>query len=219
MKNDEFYVLLGDVISSKKIKNREEFQKELINTCFELNELYKEDMYAKFEIIKGLDEIGCLLEKINNLYKIISLILNRLYPYSMRFVLVKGHVDTGLSTKKVSQMDGPAFHRASDLMHLLKGETLIFKMDRGSIVIDKLITNNINLIYLLKKNWSLKKTRIIKEYEKKEDQKAVAKKLGLTQQAVSYHIKSSNWKELRKIENDLDEILKIISEDIDGRHY
>lgn len=209
MKNDEFYVLLGDVISSKKIKNREEFQKELINTCFELNELYKEDMYAKFEIIKGLDEIGCLLEKINNLYEIISLILNRLYPYSMRFVLVKGHVDTGLSTKKVSQMDGPAFHKASNLMQLLKGENLIFKMDSGSIVIDKLITNNINLIYLLKRNWSLKKTMIIKEYEKKGDQKAVAKKLGLTQQTVSYHIKSSSWKELRKIENDLKESLKI----------
>ncbi|MDZ4170943.1 MAG: SatD family protein, partial [Methanobacteriaceae archaeon] len=57
----KMYVLLGDVISSRKIKNRTSFQKNLENTYNKLNKKYEKDLFAEFKILKGLDEIGCVL--------------------------------------------------------------------------------------------------------------------------------------------------------------
>lgn len=210
-RNKEFYVLLGDVVSSRKIKNREKFQNHLINTYSELNQLYEADLYAKLDIIKGSDEIGCVLHRIDHLYEIISSILNKLNPHYMRFVCVKGIVDAGISTKKISQMDGPVFHKASDLMDSLKKEELIFRMNTENRVIDSLVTNNINLVYLIKSKWSLKKFKIINEYERSKDQVSTAEKLNLTPQVISYNLKSANWNEVHRIETDLKESLKLIA--------
>ncbi|UTB32515.1 MAG: SatD family protein [Methanobacterium sp. ERen5] len=210
-RNNEFYVLLGDVVSSRKIKNRDKFQNHLITTYSELNQIYDADLYAKLDIIKGSDEIGCVLYRIDHLYEIISSILNNINPHYMRFVCVKGIIDTGISTKKISQMDGPVFHKASDLMDSLKKEELLFRMNTENKVIDSLITNNINLIYLMKSKWSLKKFRIINEYERSKDQVSTAKKLNLTPQVISYNLKSANWNEVHRIETDLKETLKLIA--------
>ncbi|MBM4241878.1 MAG: hypothetical protein FJ150_09510 [Euryarchaeota archaeon] len=202
-----FYVLLGDVISSRKIKNRDKFQKKLINTCDEINNAHKNDIYAKMKIIKGTDEIGCLLTDISSLYEIIEHTSKRLDPNILRFVLIKDEIDTGLDSKDISKMDGPAFHKASRIMFSLKKEKLIFHMETGNYIIDSLITNNINLIYLIKNRWSSKKIQIINEYETIKDQRKTAERLGIAQQIVSYHLKSSNWKEIKEIEKNLKEII------------
>ena len=100
-------------------------------------------------------------------------------------------------------MDGPAFHQASKLMVDLKKEKLIFNMYTSNKVMDILISNNINLIYLVKSRWSPTKLGIIQAYERWGDQKKVAYQLGISQQTVSYHLKSSNWKEIKKMEREL----------------
>jgi hypothetical protein len=65
------------------------------------------------KIIKGSDEIGCLLKNLNPLYEIIEIIRRKLYPTKVRFVLVKDSIDVGFNNKDISQMDGPVFHVAS----------------------------------------------------------------------------------------------------------
>jgi len=81
----------------------------------------------------------------------------------MRFVLVLDHIDIGAESREVSIMDGPAFHRASDLIKDLKGSRLIFKMSTGDEILDKTAAGEINLIFLLKNDWSLRQRRIIQE--------------------------------------------------------
>lgn len=201
--NMEAYVLLGDIISSKKIKDRVSFQEKLINTCNLINLAHKNEIIAKMKIIKGSDEIGCLLRNLAPLYHIIDKISRDLYPIKIRFVLVYGKIDVGFETSDISQMDGPAFHQASQQMDDLKKEKLIFTMSTSNKVLDALISNNINLIYLVKKRWSPAKMEIIQSYEIWGDQRKVASKLGISQQTVSYHFKSSNWKEIKKMEAEL----------------
>lgn len=204
----EGYVMLGDVISSKKIKNRVEFQKKLIIACNAINKAYKDDIIANMKIIKGSDEIGCLLGSFAPLYDIINGLSDDLYPVKIRFVIVSGKIDTGFETEDISLMDGPAFHQASKLIMDLKKEKLIFNMLSSNKILDTLLTNNINLIYLLKKRWSHEKLEIINAYERWGDQRKVASKLGISQQTVSYHLTSSNWKEIKKMEAELNQSLK-----------
>ena len=114
-----------------------------------------------------------------------------------------------LNQREISRMDGPAFHEASNLMIQLKAEKLIFNMDTGDLIFDKLVTNNINLIYLIEKKWSSKKFNIIKEYEKTKDQKKVAEKFHVKQQDVSYHLNSTNWPEIKNIEKNLKFVIQL----------
>ncbi|MEW6011621.1 MAG: SatD family protein [Euryarchaeota archaeon] len=208
--SNEFYLLLGDVLSSRKIKNREKFQSKIIESSSKLNNIYEKDFYAKLSIIKGSDEIGAVLVNLRPVYPIINFLSQYLYPNYLRFVVVKGAIDTSVSTKDVSKMDGPVFHQAADYMLSLKQEKLIFKMDTQNFITDTLISNNINLLYLLKKKWSPSKNRIIAQYKKTRKQKLTAEKLGLKQQTVSYHLQSAQYKEIEKIEQNLMEVFNRI---------
>lgn len=201
------YVLLGDVISSSRISDRDAFQKKLGEACKDVNASYVGDIYADFKILKGLDEIGGVLSTISNSYGIITTILERLHPDLMRFVLVFDYIDTALNTRDVARMDGPAFHKASDILHTLKKSKFIFDMSVDDKIIDTSITGLINLTLLVKKNWTPRQYKIVKEYKKNKYQYEIAKNLGITQQAVSKTLNSSMWKEIKSIEDKLNYIL------------
>jgi hypothetical protein len=202
------YVMLGDVIASRKIEDKEASQRKLEKACLEVNRNFAEDIYADFKILKGIDEIEGVLLNIASVYKIMDTMLEQFYPHSMRFVLVLDYIDTAVESREVSRMDGPAFHRASDLMKDMKGSRLMFRMSIGDDIMDKTVAGEINLIFLLKKGWSPGQYRILREYRKTGTQNMVAKALGITQQAVSKALNRSMWKEISSIEDDLNYVLR-----------
>ena len=203
----KLFVVLGDVKSSREIKNRELFQEKLIKVCNELNQEYKNDLYADFKILKGLDEIGGVLNEISNIYKIINKITNQIYPNTMRFILIRDYIDTALNSKDITKMDGPAFHKASERMKLLKKSKTLFDMVTYNETIDGSLIIMINLMLLYKERWTKKQRQIIEEYEKTLNQKKVALKYNITQQAVSKVINNTKWKYIKDLENKLNQII------------
>jgi len=204
----KLYVLLGDMISSRRITHRDAFLNKLEETYSTINSTYAPDIYADFKILKGIDEIGAVLTNKSNIFVIITTILEQIHPCTMRFVLVRDYIDTALITRDVAKMDGPAFHKASRIMSRLKQSKLMFDMLTGDEKMDAAIIGQINLILLLKKNWSVRQYQIVKEYEKKLNQSETAAKLGITQQAVSKTLNRLNWKEIKSIENKLQSLLE-----------
>ena len=212
----KLYVMIGDVIASRGIKDREEFRKKLEKACLDINRTFARDIYADFKILKGIDEIEGVLMNIANVYKIMDTMLDELYPQSMRFVIVFDQIDTALKSREVSRMDGPAFHKASDTIKDLKGSRLMFRLSTGDEILDKAIAGEINLIFILKKGWSSRQRRILREYMKTGTQEVVAKALDITQQAVSKAMKRSMWKEISVIEDDLNHVLQNSSKELIG---
>jgi hypothetical protein len=202
------YVVLGDVVASRKIEDKEASQRKLEKACLEVNRNFAEDIYADFKILKGIDEIEGVLLNIASVYKIMDTMLEQFYPHSMRFVLVLDYIDTAVESREVSRMDGPAFHRASDLMKDMKGSRLMFRMSIGDEIMDKTVAGEVNLIFLLKKGWSPGQCRILREYGKMGTQNMAAKALDITQQAVSKALNRSMWKEISSIEDDLNYVLR-----------
>lgn len=203
----KLYVLLGDVMSSRRISNREGFRKKIEEILEKTNDIYNKDIFTGFKILKGIDEIGGVLSNISNSYNMINAISEQLYPDRIRFVLVCDYIDTGLETMDVSKMDGPAFHRASDIMNSLKKSKLMFEMSVSDKMKDTAIAGQINLILLIKKNWSMKQHQIVKEYKNTNNQDDVAKNLGISQQAVSKTLSRIMWKEIIGIEEKLNYII------------
>ena len=204
-------VVLGDVLSSRRIEDKEAFQSKLEKTCNRINKTYADEIYAGFKILKGIDEIEGVLQDISNIYEIITSISEQLYPHSMRFAVAVDHIDTAVESRDTAKMDGPAFHKASDIMGGLKKSKLLFDMSTDNEMTDALITGEINLILLLKKNWSAKQHIVVREYKKTRNQYETAKNLGITQQAVSKALARSMWNEIRPIEEKLNHVLRNLS--------
>lgn len=204
----KLYVLLGDVVQSRRISDRENFQDRVEETCKKINAMYVKDLYADFKILKGIDEIGGVLSDMSSAYGIIATISEELHPNSMRFALVFDYIDTALKTRNVTKMDGSAFHKASDMLHRLKSSKLIFDMSVGDTAIDTAIAGQVNLILLLKRNWSARQHQVVREYELTKNQSVVAENLGITQQAVSKILNRSMWKEIKTIEENLSLVLR-----------
>ena len=204
-------VLLGDVLSSRRIEDKEAFQEKLEKTCSRINTVYADEIYAGFKILKGIDEIEGVLPDISNIYEIITSISEQLYPNSMRFAFVMDYIDTAVKSRDTAKMDGPAFHKASDMMKGLKKSKSLFDMSTDNEITDALITGEINLILLIKKNWSAKQHLVVREYKRTRNQYETAKTLGITQQAVSKALARSMWNEIRPIEEKLDHVVRSLS--------
>ncbi|MFO7966277.1 MAG: SatD family protein [Archaeoglobaceae archaeon] len=204
---DKLFVLLGDVVASRKIREKENFQKKLISACEKVNSDYLEDLYAELKILKGKDEIGGVLLYMSNIFHIISTIQSEIHPQLMRFVLVFDHLDTALNTRDTAKMDGPAFYKASEIMGDLKKSNLMFDMMVGDTVIDTAISNQINLILLLKKDWTQRQHQIVQDYEKTGNQYETAKNLNITQQSISKTLSRLMWSEIKIIEEKLNYII------------
>lgn len=206
---EKLYVLLGDVVSSTRIVDRDIFQKRITDACMHINKIYADDIFAYLKILKGLDEIGGVFFSSSSVYDVITILLDRLYPNSMRFALAFDYIDTAVESKDVAKMDGPAFHKASDIIIELKQTKKYFAMFLGYGNLDKVIGGAINLILTIKKDWSQKEHQIVNETKKGKTQVEIAKELGITQQAVSKTLKRLMWKELEGLEKDLKSVMKI----------
>ena len=202
--------MLGDLFSSRQIKNSEELQKKLENSFKKINNIYAKDIYAEFKVLKGVDEIGGVLLNIQHVYDIIDIISDEICPNLMRFVLVLDNIDDSLETKNITKMSGVAFHKASDMMNKLKKSNLTVDIALYNKSLDKILTDVINLIRSVKKDWSETKRQIFKEYKETGNQYKVAEKVGITQQAVSKNLDHMNWREMNEIEASLNDLLKII---------
>jgi len=136
---EETVCCTSDIIDSQKIKDRDEFQYKLDSACKRINTNFEEDIYGNLKIIKGIDEIEGVLEKISSIYKIITIIQKSIYPHKIRFTAVYGYIDTAMDSKNIEKMDGSAMHKAADRIMKLKKSSFLFGIDTGNAIIDPLL--------------------------------------------------------------------------------
>ena len=199
----DYYLLIGDVVDSRNIRNREEFQERLRELLEDINQKFEDEIYAQFKILKGVDEFGGVLKEPSNIYEIIKKIHENILPKKVRSVLAKGGIDVSLEKKDVEYMDGPVFHRANELMEDLKKSKFYFQLEVSDELIDSAIFGQINALMLLKNEWTEKQLSVIKKYQKLGTQNKVANEMGITPQAISKSLDRSNYKRIKQIERKL----------------
>lgn len=110
MTNKTLYaVIIGDIINSKKIPNRQEAQKELQSVLNEINSKYNEAISSKFTITRG-DEFQCLIKE--DSIHLIPEIIDRIsfqFTYPVRFGIALGTIESEINPKQCIGMFGQAF--------------------------------------------------------------------------------------------------------------
>lgn len=200
IKTNQSFVLLADVVNSRRIADRAAFDKKLQTVINAIGKTYESAFVLPLQVWKGLDELAAVLQSPDELYAVISVIQAAVAPEKFRFVLVKGAIDVVPQNKDVRGADGAAFHQAAEAMQGLKKEGLPFSCNTGNALWDKAYSTQLNLLLLLKGEWTERQYSIYEAYKKSGRQEEVAAALQVTQQTVSKTLQSIKAAQVQKLE-------------------
>jgi hypothetical protein len=207
---DERYVLLGDVVNSRAIEDREAFQGRLREACAAVSEAYAVDVDAGLDVLKGVDEVGAVLDRVRHLYDVVDEFAERLRPQRVRLAVARGAIDVGGET--VAEMDGPAFQRADRVLARIEDEDALFGFEADDDVVDPLIEGQVELLLVLKGRRSEREREVVRRYDELGTQAAVAEALGVSQPAVSKTLDRALYAEVRTLEGRLRRALEAYDE-------
>ena len=208
------YVVLGDMENSRKSNDKGGLRLKVISSLKYINSKFKQDIYIPFEIYKGIDEIGGVVNSPQNLYNIFEYLNNEIYPARVRIVAINALFDLYDKSNKTSHLDGVAFHLAAAAMAGLKKRKKYFEIDSGDYnrkYSDDLAINQIiDLIQVIKNRMTRRQWEIgllIRKNINTINQVSIAKKLNISQQAVSDALNSSNYYEVLNAEISVNTLL------------
>ncbi|AGB16427.1 hypothetical protein Halru_1828 [Halovivax ruber XH-70] len=200
------YVVLGDVVDSREIADRDGFRETFTEARETVAARYESSFVAGPSVLKGIDELGAVLSSLDSLYDVAITLQNVLYPHAIRLAVASGEISVG-ETDAVAHMDGEAFHRATELLEAVERDGLRFGLDTDTHPLDTAVADEVNLLLSLRESWTDRQREVVTRYERAPTQRAVADELGISQQAVSNTLQSASWPLIETIEGRLRETL------------
>ena len=196
-------LLLGDVINSRAIKNRKQFEKKFQSALEFVTNAHADLFTMPVKQWKGIDEIAAIVKKPASIYKVIAVINEKLDPEMMRFVMAIGEADILTKGKDISGLDGPVFHEAANHMLRIKKEKWLFGIAGDQSQEAKALHTQVNSLMLIKANWTETQRKIFYAYAETGNQEKTAKKLRITQQSVSKTLRLISAAQVLELEQQL----------------
>lgn len=196
-----YYAIIGDMVHSKKIGDRNKTQNMLNNLLDHINQEFHDQIASNFIITLG-DEFQGLLSSAENILHIIDFIQFNLYPVRFRFGIGIGTIDTEINKNMAIGSDGPAYHYARNMVEEIKllekgkmyGSTNILFQSKENHDIISLVNSNLQLCSFLERNWTVKQRQLLFEMMlKNQNQKEAAEKLGIVQSSVQRRLKAAGY--------------------------
>lgn len=197
-------VLIADLVNSKAILDRNQFQIKLKILLESINDRFQVDLLSKFRITRG-DEFQAVFHQPDMIFLIIDEINLSLYPNKIRWGIGVGLIDTTSSLLSESELDGPAYAYARKALKKLKKHNYYGKsLQRLECNLESpavlMLNSLLQLQDSLRLSWTLDQSKIveflIKEFEYQAFvQKDVAANLNLSQQRISNVLAATSYKQ------------------------
>lgn len=201
-----YCAIIGDIVHSRQIKNRQAFQDEFKQIISNVNEKYSQYIASNFTVTLG-DEFQGLLTSTHMSYKIIKDIKKRLYPINLVFGVGIGEMYTDFSKEISIGSDGPSYHYAREMVEKAKKKKPSICYKSGSIE-DDLINSLIYFIEACESSRTKRQSHIVELYNNLDSQKEVAITLDIKQPVVSKVLKNSFFHEIFVAEESIINFLK-----------
>ena len=182
---EKMIALIGDVIGSRKIKTRPDFDRRLANTLQALN-AHSPHLLSPYTLTIG-DEIQALFDSAGSLFHDALLILAAIHPQRMRFSFGLGGLVTPINPSQAIGMDGPAFHLARDGIQELKKRRGLFTL-RGQIQDQTLLNTALALVSHNLLKWNLTRLQVLVDLMEAKTVKQIAESLAISEQAIYKNI-------------------------------
>lgn len=201
-------VLLGDVVGSRELTDRVGFGEKLREACEGVNSAYESVLVAPAKPLKGVDELGVVFDDRRATYGIAKGLLGDVHPAIVRFGVAEGRIDVGKESGDITEMDGPAFHRADELVASTRERGLLFDAEFDDRTLDRAIADEVNLLLRWRAERTERQLEYLRAYERHGTQAGAAESLGVTQQAVSKVLRQAGFPFVDEIESRLGETLE-----------
>lgn len=186
-----YIVLIADIVESKSIENRDQFQSNLRKKLKQINKS-SYSIVSPFTITLG-DEFQAVYKNYSNIFSDIFKLTEEIYPVQVRFAISYGDISTEINPKHSIGMDGPAFYDARKGMEELKRIDYSIVQFYGDVfTFEKFINRSLKLSFSVMANWKENTLRIFKELYRNKSVKEIAPLLNITERGVYKIIDTNN---------------------------
>jgi len=198
-------VLIGDVVSSKKIADRLAFQNRLAAALKRLSDS-NPNAASPYTITLG-DEFQAVLHRADTMFHEIFSLLGEVHPEKIRFAVGIGDIDTPINPRSAIGMDGPAFHNARDAMEELERSSRLFGIAglQGSCA--EVTVHTLDLLFRIIGKWKKNRLRTLTMLIEGTAVSEISGKLGITEQAVYKTIRTGALENVVRVLGDVTEIV------------
>ncbi len=119
MGDKNYLCIIGDLVDSKKISGRSAFQKRLQRVIAQINR--RQHAVSPWTLTLG-DEFQVVYDIEVGVWQDLLSLIAELWPQRIRFAIAVGPLFTAINRKQALGMDGPAFHRAREIIQQMKKE-------------------------------------------------------------------------------------------------
>jgi len=196
-----YVVVDGDLIRSRRLtsKARAELQTQLKKTFTRIGHVYGKTVSVSFQFTGG-DEFQGVLQTARPVFDLINLIRDAIHPMTVRFGIGIGEIVTPIDARPQS-MDGPAFHKARDALSWSTDFLYQSCVISENLELDAEANAWLECLSHIRSRWSTRAMEVTKLYAKYEKLEPVAKRLGISVQAVSKHLNVSGYKAFARGKN------------------
>lgn len=191
--------VIGDIVRSRDIADRNLVQCQLREILGEINKRYGEEIASNFTITLG-DEFQGVLRRPVEVFDILRDITIFMHPIRIRYGVGVGDISTEINPEISIGADGPAYYRARGMLEQVKRSEstkfseepeLMYFSDKPE---DGIINSLVNLCWGMEHNWTPGQRNIISYYlETKKNQKEIAEHFSLSRSSVTRTFHSSNF--------------------------
>ena len=189
---DQYIVLIGDLIGSKELGDKERNRYQTI-LSEETNRINNESssIISPLTITLG-DEFQAVYKDLSALMADSWSILAAMHPVGVRFSIGVGQIYTPINSDQALGMDGPAFHAARDGMDEIKESGRIYNISPGSpddqpeaaLVLVSLVNYSLQFLSNEIKQWKKTRLQILVMLQNGLPVKKIADEIGISESAV-----------------------------------
>lgn len=213
-----YIALIGDIINSKKIENRQDIQEHIQDIFKELLTLFPNAFASNPTLTLG-DEFQMLFKNAAYVIPCIELLKQRIDPIQIRFGIGFGDILTDIDPYQSIGADGPAYwhaRRAIDNVKLHKDTDILFYS--AFLTTDNLINEIFKFLFIQKSSFTPSQHKFwidifddyylqnIKQYQ-------LAEKLGVQTQSISAKLKAMHYKQILHAHNTLTQTFHVLLEE------
>ncbi len=147
-------VVIADIRGSRKMDSNARYEGQLYlkSTIVQVNENYGRAIVAPFMITRGDEFQGCVKD-LRTAFEIVLELERLLFPLKLRYGIGRGEIQR-MGSNITIEMDGPAFHRASESLQVAKKRKYGIVVSSDDKASDMLLNNIFLLMGAIKSRWN-----------------------------------------------------------------
>lgn len=200
---EEVLALIGDIVMSKKIVDRENFQNNLSKLFKKISKDSEMFLCSPYTLTLG-DEFQALYLRPDSILVDVWKIIETIYPHRARFSIGIDKLTTEINPDKAIGMDGPAFYLARDgIEELKKYSRTIIQFYSPHIKNLSLLNQYFMLLSGISLKWKFNTIKILNGLMGKDSLERISKSTGISKRAVYKNIRNNNLDDIINLQKEI----------------